>query len=136
MIPLLIASASRQKRVSCAEPACPRLTWSETSEHIRPRSVLTERARREACRLVGEDGLDVAAVATTLAVGWGTVMHAVHEYGQPLVDDPVRLAGVQSVAAPATASASFPSVMSRRVLDSRSSACRRGPSSLIDRRTN
>lgn len=54
----------------CAEPACDRRTWTETSEHLRTRSVLTERARREACRLVGEDGLDVAAVATTLGVGW------------------------------------------------------------------
>ncbi len=41
----------------CAEPACARRTWTETSEHPRAPSVLTERARREACRLVGEDGL-------------------------------------------------------------------------------
>jgi transposase len=87
----------------CAEPACGRRTWSETSEHLRPRSALTERARREACRLVGEDGLDVAAVATALGVGWGTVMRAVHEYGQPLVDDPARLAGVQAVGVDETA---------------------------------
>jgi transposase len=85
------------------EPACSRRTWSETSEHIRARSVLSERARREACRWVGEDGLDVAAVATTLGVGWGTVMRAVHEYGQPLVDDPNRLADVQAVGVDETA---------------------------------
>jgi transposase len=64
----------------CPEPACVRATWSESSEDIRPRSAMTERARREACRLVGEDGLDVAAVATTIGVGWGTVMRAVHEH--------------------------------------------------------
>ncbi len=51
--------------------------WSEGSEHIQPRASLTERARREACRLVGEDGLDVAAVADQLGVGWSTVMRAV-----------------------------------------------------------
>jgi transposase len=28
------------------------------------------------------------------SVGWGTVMRAVREYGQPLVDDPARLGGV------------------------------------------
>ncbi|MDP9461861.1 MAG: hypothetical protein M3Q22_16935, partial [Actinomycetota bacterium] len=56
----------------CAEPACSGRTWSEVSEQIRPRASLTERARREACRLVGEDGLDVAAVAAQLGVGWST----------------------------------------------------------------
>jgi transposase len=86
-----------------AEPACPRQTWAETSEHIRDRSVLTERARREACRWVGQDGLDVAAVATTLGVGWATVTRAVREYGQPLVDDPARLADVQAVGVDETA---------------------------------
>ncbi len=87
----------------CAEPACTRRTWTETSEHLRARSVLTERARREACRWVGEDGLDVAAVATTLGVGWGTVMRAVREYGTPLIDDPARLAGVEAVGVDETA---------------------------------
>jgi transposase len=52
------------KRVwHCHEPACPRRTWTETSEHIRPRSSLTERARREGCCRVGEDGDTVARVA-------------------------------------------------------------------------
>ena len=44
--------------------------------------------------MVGEDGLDVAAVATTLEVGWHTVMRAVRDYGRPLIDDPTRTAGV------------------------------------------
>ena len=71
----------------CRHPECETSTWSETSEAIAPRASLTERARREACRLVGEDGLDVAAVATQLGVGWSTVMRAVQEYGTPLIDD-------------------------------------------------
>ncbi len=58
---------------------------------------MTERARQEACRLVGEDGLDVAAVATTLGVGWHTVMRAVRDYGEPLRDDPARTDGVVAV---------------------------------------
>jgi transposase len=41
----------------CVEPACEMVTWSETSEHIRPRASLTERARAEACRRVGEAGI-------------------------------------------------------------------------------
>jgi transposase len=52
------------KRVwRCHEPACAKSTWTETSEAIRPRASLTERARAEACRRVGRDGHSVAAVA-------------------------------------------------------------------------
>ncbi len=81
----------------CAEPLCRAGTWSETSDQIQPRASLTERARREACRLVGEDGLNVAAVADHLGVGWATVMRAVRDYGTPLIDDPTRLVGVVAV---------------------------------------
>jgi hypothetical protein len=70
----------------CAEPACV-ATTSEGSEHVRPRASLTQRARRAACRLVGEDGLDVAAVAALLGVGWHTAKRAVRDYGTPLIDD-------------------------------------------------
>ena len=87
----------------CAEPECTVRTWSEVSEHVRGRASLTERARREACRLVGEDGLDVAAVATTLGVGWHTVMRAVRDYGRPLVNDPARTSGVVAVGVDETA---------------------------------
>jgi len=52
----------------------------ERDQHRHPaRSSLTERARRQACRLVGEDQQDVASVAVMLGVGWGTVMRAVVE---------------------------------------------------------
>ena len=34
----------------CMERDCAKQTWTETSEAIRPRASLTERARREACR--------------------------------------------------------------------------------------
>ena len=81
----------------CAEPACAVRTWSETSEQLLPWSSLTERARQEACRLVGENGLDVAAVATMLGVAWHTVMRAVRDYGRPLVDDPARTDGVLAI---------------------------------------
>ena len=80
------------KRVwRCMEPDCPRRTWTETSEHIRSRASLTERARREACRRVGEDGDTVARVASQYGVGWEAVMTAVRVFGEPLVDDPHRL---------------------------------------------
>ena len=66
------------KRVwRCVEPACGQRTWSERTVAIRARSVLTERARVECARRVGQDATDVARVATDLGVGWGTVMRGV-----------------------------------------------------------
>jgi transposase len=80
------------KRVwRCMEPDCPRRTWTETSEHIRPCASLTERARREACRRVGQDSETVARVAGHYGAGWQAIMNAVVEYGRPLVVDPHRL---------------------------------------------
>jgi transposase len=81
----------------CGEPACAVQTWTEQTAAIRPRAVLTERARAEACRRVGKDAHAVAAVARDLGVGWATVMRAVAEHGQPLVDDPARLDGVTAL---------------------------------------
>ena len=78
----------------CLEPRCAQRTWSEGSEAIAPRAILTERARRWAMRRVGAHGETVASVARQLAVGWHTVMRAVRDYGQPLLDDPARLDGV------------------------------------------
>jgi transposase len=78
----------------CLEPRCAQRTWSETHQAIRPRAVLTERARAWAMRRVGAHGETVASVCRQLGVGWHTVMRAVREYGQPLVDDPDRTEGV------------------------------------------
>jgi transposase len=64
---------------------------------IRPRVVLTERARAEACRRVGKDAHAVAAVARDLGVGWATIMRAVREHGSPLVEDPARLQRVAAL---------------------------------------
>jgi transposase len=75
------------KRVwRCQELRCAQRTWSETSPGIRPRAVLTERARAECARRVGQDATDVARVAADLGVGWGTAMRAVREYGQRILN--------------------------------------------------
>ena len=60
----------RKRRWRCPERLCPAGTWTETSAAVRPRAVLTERARAHACRRVGEGGEAVAAVARDLGVGW------------------------------------------------------------------
>jgi len=54
---------------------------------------LTERARTEVCRQVGQDGDAVAAVARDFGVGWQTAMRAVIDRGEPLIDDAARLEG-------------------------------------------
>jgi transposase len=87
-----------RKRIwRCREMACAARTWTERVTAIRPRAVLTQRARVEACRRVGKDAHAVAAVARDLGVGWATVMRAVEDHGRPLVDDPTRLEGVAAL---------------------------------------
>jgi transposase len=92
------------KRVwRCVELRCPVVTWSEKSPAIRPRASLTERARVEVCRRVGQDGHSVAQVAAAFGVAWGTVMAAVVEYGTPMVDNPARMQGVEALGVDETA---------------------------------
>ena len=93
----------RKRRWRCPEPACLTVTWTEETDAIAPRAVLTERAREHACRRVGRDGVSVAKVARDRGVGWHTVMRAVIAYGQPLVDDPSRLVGVAALGMDETA---------------------------------
>ena len=81
----------------CQEPLCGQRTWSETHPAIRSRAVLTERARAWAMRRVGAHAETVASVARQLGVGWHTVMRAVREHGEPLVDDPARLEPVTAL---------------------------------------
>lgn len=86
----------RKRRWRCPEPACPNGSWTETHAGIRPRAVLTERARRWAFGQVGEKGRTVAEVARELGVGWHTVMDAVVEFGTPLVAE-LSLEGVSAL---------------------------------------
>lgn len=90
--PVVLVWAKRTWR--CADPDCEVGTWTETSDAIGPRAELTERARAEICRRVGEDEDSVAGVARAFGVGWHTAMAAVADHGLPLVDDPARLDGV------------------------------------------
>ena len=61
-----VVLAWRKRIWRCVEPACAAQTWTEQTVAIRPRAVLTERARAEACRRVGKDAHAVAAVARDL----------------------------------------------------------------------
>jgi transposase len=87
--PVVLVWAKRLWR--CPEPACPTGTWSEESDAIGPRAVLTERARAEIARRVGPGQQSVAQVARSFGVGWHAAMAAVWDHGQPRVDHLARL---------------------------------------------
>jgi transposase len=94
--PVAVMWAKRVWR--CDEPACARRTWSETTTAIRARASLTGRAAAWVTDQVGRLGRTVAAVRRDIGVGgWATIMRAVRVVGQPLVDDPARLAGVRAL---------------------------------------
>lgn len=87
--PTVLVWAKRTWR--CREPLCPRGSWSETSPHIAARASLTERARREICRRVGDDLDTVAGVAREFGVGWACAHQAVVDYGDALIAADQRL---------------------------------------------
>jgi transposase len=93
--PVVLVWAKRIWR--CADADCDRATWSEQHPQIAPRAALTERARAEICRRVGQDEDSVAEVARAFGVGWHTAMAAVVDHGTPRVEDPARLDGVAAV---------------------------------------
>jgi len=87
----------RKRRWRCREALCAARTWTETSEHVSARAVLTRRAGMEACRQVGENARPVSGLADELGVCWWTIMAAVDEHGRPLVEDPDRVGDVRSL---------------------------------------
>ena len=81
----------------CPDPDCDIVSWTEQADAIAPRASMTERARAEACRQVGEQNRSVACVAREYGVGWSTVMAAVWDYGRGRVDDPGRTADIAAL---------------------------------------
>src|ERR1019366_3096898 len=79
------------------------LTWTERSDELPDRRVLSARAGRECTRAVGQEARSVASLARWLGVSWATVMSAVRDYGTPLVDDPGRVEEVSSLGIDETA---------------------------------
>ena len=63
------------------------VSWRERLAEIPPRAVLTERARAEAARQVGQANRSVAAVARDFGVGWDTVMRAVADTAATMFAD-------------------------------------------------
>jgi len=92
-----------KRRWRCEEALCDAKTWSESSPAFSARCLLTNRAGVEACRQVGRNARPVAQLADELGVCWQTVMGAVREHGQPLIDDPDRVGVVRKLGVDETA---------------------------------
>jgi len=86
-----------KRRWRCREELCSTRTWTESSEHVSARAVLTRRAGIEACRQVGENARPVSQLADELGVCWWTIMAAVDEHGRPLVEDLDRVGDVTAL---------------------------------------
>lgn len=92
--PTVLVLAERRWR--CPDPDCDVKTWSETIEEVRPRAVLTERARRRIAEMVNVDGDSIAAAAE-FGVGGHAANQAVAQFTDPHIDDPERLVGVEAI---------------------------------------
>ena len=117
--PVVLVWAKRLWR--CPEPACAMGTWSEESDEIAPRAVLTERARAEIARRVGLGEQSVARAAQDFGVGWHAAMAAVWDHGQPRVDHLARLGAPAAIGLDETsflaATATHPTLLVTGILD-------------------
>jgi transposase len=86
-----------KRRWRCPDADCAVGTWSETTDEIAPRAVLTERARRRLAEMVNIDGDSIAAAAAEFGVGWHTANQAVADHTDPDIDDEGRLDGVSAI---------------------------------------
>jgi transposase len=94
-VPTVLVWAKRTFR--CREPECERGSWSEISPHITSRASLTERARAEICRRVGQDLDSVAECARAFGIGWATAHQAVVDHGDRRIAADDRLEHVRSL---------------------------------------
>lgn len=85
----------RKRRWLCKDPDCPAKSFTEESGLVE--DSLTQRAAKEICRRVGEDGSTVAQAARDFGVGWATAMNCVRRHGEPMVEDPDRLGRTEAL---------------------------------------
>ena len=86
-----------KRRWRCPDPDCDVATWSEQVESIASRAVLSERARYEIFRRIGEEARSTAEVARCFGVAWQTAWKAFEDHARPAVDDPARIGGVEAL---------------------------------------
>jgi transposase len=105
----------------CPDSDCPVGTWSEQTEAIAPRAVLTERARAEIARRVGPGCDSVAPVARSFGVSWHAAMEAVRDHARPRIDHPSRLGAPAAIGLDETsflaASGTHPTLLLTGIVD-------------------
>lgn len=105
----------------CPDADCVTKTWSELSDEIAARAVLTERARAEIARRVGPGCESVAAAARAFGVAWPTAMDAVRDHGQPRIDHLSRLGAPSAIGLDETswlaATATHPTLLVTGIVD-------------------
>jgi transposase len=117
--PVTVAWVKRIWR--CPDADCAIKTWSELSEEIAARAVLTERARSEIARRVGPGEESVAAVARSFGVSWHPAMEAVRDHGRPRIDHLSRLGAPTAIGLDETswlaATATHPTLLVTGIVD-------------------
>src|SRR5580704_9994604 len=93
----------KKRRWCCNDPDCPNKTWTETVAGIAPRAVLSDRARAEIARRIGEEARPVAEVARSFGVAWDTAWRAFEAAVTPRIEDPGRIGGVRALGVDETA---------------------------------
>jgi transposase len=86
-----------QASVPRVDPDCDAPSWTEQMEGIAPRAVLTDRARREIARRVGQEAAAASSVATALGVSRWTAWKAFATEVEPAIEDPARIADVEAL---------------------------------------
>lgn len=66
----------RKRRLVCVEALCPRRTFTQTSEAIRPRARVTQRLRRQVATAIAAGNRAVSEVAREYGVSWPTAHRA------------------------------------------------------------
>ncbi len=87
--------------------------------------LLTNRAGMECCRQVGRNARPVTQMAAELGVCWDTVVGAVREHGEPLVEDPERVEIVRALGVDETTWLSPPRITRRSMPPAWSTSTRR-----------
>jgi transposase len=66
----------RKRRLVCAEPLCPRMTFTQTTAAVRPRARMTERLREQLATGIASSNRAVSDVAAEYGVSWPTAHKA------------------------------------------------------------
>jgi transposase len=86
-----------KRRWWCGEPACPRVSFTESLPQIPARARITERFREAAGRRVRDAGSTVIQAARDLHLSWSTVMAAFAVQAREVIETPlpeVRVLGI------------------------------------------